>query len=86
MSLPREQRMHPKQLLRFIKDDLKRLMENIPRVPENIIAEYKKTILVSSDEGIAHPDITNGVHRVSAYFTSHEEQPAFTVRIRPPPA
>lgn len=85
MSLPREQRMHPKQLLRFIKDDLKRLMENIPRVPENIITEYKSTIITSSASGIAHPDITNGVHRVSAFIIQEEEAPAFTVRIRPPP-
>ena len=83
MSLPRDQRMHPKQLLRFIKDDLKRLMENIPRVPENIIAEYKNTII--KDDGVSHPDITNGVHRVSAYVIQDEAAPAFTVRIRAPP-
>ena len=85
MALPRDQRMHPKQLLRFIKDDLKRLMENIPRVPEHIIKEYKDVIISNSDENIAHPDITNGIHRVAAFVVPEEDAPAFTVRIRSPP-
>lgn len=67
MSLPRAQRMTPKAVLRYIKDDLKRLMETLPRVPENIIEEYKKTILPSATAGVAHPDITNGIHKVAAF-------------------
>lgn len=66
MALPRTQRMPPKQLLRYIKDDLKRLMETIPRVPETIIARYKKEIIPSSGD-VSHPDITNGIHRVETY-------------------
>lgn len=65
MALPRSQRMTPKQILRYIKDDLKRLMETLPRVPENIIENYKNEIIPSSVD-VSHPDITNGVHRVEA--------------------
>lgn len=66
MALPRDQRMPPKQLLRYIKDDLKRLMETIPRVPENIIERYKKEIIPNSGD-VSHPDITNGIHRVEMF-------------------
>lgn len=66
MALPRQQRMPPKQLLRYIKDDLKRLMETIPRVPESVIEKYKTTIIPNSGD-VSHPDITNGIHRVHTY-------------------
>lgn len=66
MSLPRHQRMVPKQLLRYVKDDLKRLMESLPRVPEVIIQRYRRDIIPHA-AGVSHPDITNGVHRVEAY-------------------
>jgi hypothetical protein len=67
MSLPRSQRMAPKAILRYIKDDLKRLMETLPRIPETIIASYKKEIIPNSI-GVSHPEITNGVHKVEAYL------------------
>lgn len=66
LSLPRPQRMPPKAILRFIKDDLKRLMETLPRIPENIIALYKKEIVAKSGD-VKHPDIANGIHAVKAY-------------------
>ena len=66
MSLPRTQRMPPKQILRYIKDDLKRLMETIPRVPECIVDQYKAEIMTSSST-VSHPEITNGIHKVEAY-------------------
>jgi hypothetical protein len=58
--------MPPKQLLRYIKDDLKRLMETIPRVPQDVIERYKKEIIPTSGD-VSHPDITNGIHRVQMY-------------------
>jgi hypothetical protein len=70
MALPRSQRMPPKQILRYIKEDLKRLMETLPRIPENVIDMYKKEIIPSSID-VSHPDITNGIHRVSAFNSPH---------------
>ena len=63
MSLARKNRMSPKQLLRYIKEDLKRLMETLPRVPYHVIEEYKKEVIPTSED-VSHPDITNGVHKV----------------------
>jgi len=71
MSLPRSQRTPPKQLLRLIKDDLKRLMETIPRVPESIIRRYRSEI-VPHTPNVSHPEITNGVHPVEPYLSPQE--------------
>jgi len=69
MSLPRDQRMAPKILLRYVRDDLKRLMEVLPRVPDVVIAKYKKEIIPSASN-VSHPEITNGIHPVVVY-TNH---------------
>ena len=63
MALPRSQRMLPKHLLRYIKYDLKRLMEFLPRVPERILLIYINEVL-PGNEDVSHPEITRGVHRM----------------------
>jgi hypothetical protein len=73
MSLPRHQRMSPKQLLKSIKEDLKRLSETMPRIPESIIQKYKTEVVQESEESVAHPEITNGVHKVEPYNLTHIE-------------
>jgi hypothetical protein len=86
MSLGRKNRMPAKQLLRYIKEDLKRLMETLPRVPQHIVEEYKKEVIINS-EGVSHPDITNGVHKVIAFFEAPEPSPSspspsITIRVK----
>lgn len=71
MSLPRHQRMSPKHLLKSIKEDLKRLSETMPRIPESIIEKYKNEVIKDEIEKVAHPEITNGVHKVEPYNLSH---------------
>jgi hypothetical protein len=66
MSLPRNQRMAPKAILRYIKDDLKRLMETLPRVPQKSIDAYKVAVMPKSPD-VSHPEITNGIHKIEAY-------------------
>lgn len=83
MALPRTQRMPPKQILRYIKDDLKRLMETLPRVPENIVELYKKDVIPKSKD-VSHPDITNGIHKVDA-FVAEERINVDSPAVRSPP-
>lgn len=80
MALPRPQRMPPKAILRYVKDDLKRLMETLPRVPENIVDLYKREVIPKSVD-VSHPDITNGIHRVDAYLTDEVPTPKIPIRI-----
>lgn len=86
MALPRHQRMVPKQILRSIKEDLKRLSETMPRIPEHIIERYKKEVIESqTDQVVAHPEITNGVHKVVPYNENVQlfvESPEEKLKIR----
>ena len=71
MSLPRSQRMIPKQLLRYIKYDLKRLMEALPRVPDSILRAYIREVLPFSED-VSHPDITRGIQRISRTYIASD--------------
>ena len=84
MALPRDQRMPPKQILRYIKDDLKRLMETLPRVPEIIIEQYKKEIIPHCTNDVSHPEITNGVHAVIAYVEPKDSFSPIALCVAPP--
>jgi hypothetical protein len=83
MSMPREQRMAPKLLLRYIREDLKRLMEVLPRIPDAVIARYKKEIIPGASN-VSHPEITNGIHAVVVYTANHDsiESPKFMMKSR----
>lgn len=63
MNLPRQQRTPPKVLLKMIKEDLKRLSETAPRIPVEIIAEYKNSVMKHQPTA-THPDICNGIEEV----------------------
>lgn len=66
MNLPQDQRTPPKILLKMIKDDLKRLSETAPRVPDSIVEAFKKEIMPKA-ENISHPEIIDGIENVKAF-------------------
>ena len=66
MNLPAEQRLIPKVMLKWIKDDLKRLAETSPRVPEKILGAYRKEVIPHSEKA-SHPEITNGIESVEPF-------------------
>lgn len=74
MALPRSQRIPPKYMLKTVKEEGKRLAETLPRIPDNILAAYKAT--VGKQEGVSHPEITNGIHHIEPYKVV--EQPTET--------
>jgi hypothetical protein len=74
MNLPQEQRTPPKILLKMIKDDLKRLSETAPRVPDKILEEFRKEIMPKADN-ISHPEIIDGIENVKP-FQPQEPEPA----------
>lgn len=65
MSLPREQRQTPGDLLKYVRDAIDRLQEISPLVPEPIVREYKAKYDKVTD--IAHPPETNGLEKISVY-------------------
>lgn len=66
MNLPQDQRTPPKILLKMIKDDLKRLSETAPRVPDAMLEAFRKEIIPKA-ENISHPEIIDGIENVVAF-------------------
>ena len=65
MSLPRDNRMSPRDLLKYTRDAYDRLDEISPLVPPEIVKEFQKRFgkLVE----IAKPEIANGLEKVMVY-------------------
>lgn len=65
MSLPRDQRQTPGELLKYVRDAADRLQEISPLVPEAVIADYKKAYGKIQD--ISHPPETNGLEKIVVF-------------------
>lgn len=65
MSLPREERMTPHELLKYTKDYYDRLQEISPLVPPEIISEFKKKF--DKETEISKPEEANGLEKITVY-------------------
>jgi hypothetical protein len=65
MSLPRDERLQPKDLLKYTKDSIDRLQEISPLIPPTILNEFRGKF--GKNEGIALPEETNGLHKIQIY-------------------
>ena len=65
MSLPREERLPPRDLLKYTKDQYDRLQEISPLIPQSIMTLFKSKF--SSITNIAVPEETNGLHKIDIY-------------------
>jgi hypothetical protein len=90
MALPREERMSPHDLLKYVKDQYDRLAEISPLVPPAVIHKFQRRFKKYTD--IAKPEETNGLEKISVYKPSPAEEEAaetpgtVKVKIGPPPA
>ncbi len=87
MSLPRDERMSPHDLLKYVKDQYDRLAEISPLVPTAIIHKFQRRFKKYTD--ISRPEEANGLEKISVYKPSAadeaDETPG-TVRVRIGPA
>ena len=67
MSLPRDERMTPKELLRHTKDAYDRLQEIQPLLPAEVIANFKKEFNKPEYKDITLPEEANGLERIVVY-------------------
>jgi hypothetical protein len=65
MSLPRNERMSPADLLKHTRDNYDRLQEISPLLPQSIIDEFRKKYEKEVD--ISKPDETNGLEKIDVY-------------------
>ena len=81
LALPREDRIAAGDLLKMTKENIERLLEIAPPVPQSIIDEFNKKF--KSDE-ISIPDICNGIHKVSVVKSPQSPQPFSLVVVEQP--
>jgi len=66
LALPRNERMLAKDFLKTIREDLDRLNETSPAIPDNIIKMFKDKFEDSTPD-VKKPEITNGLDPILAY-------------------
>mgnify|MGYP000231577836 CR=1 FL=1 len=89
MALPRDERMSPHDLLKYVKDQYDRLAEISPLVPTTIIHKFQRRFKKYTD--ISKPEEANGLEKITVYKASAQDEADGTpgsVRIRmgPPPS
>ena len=62
LALPREERIVAGDLLKMAKENIERLLEIAPPVPDSLVVEFNKRF---ANKDVAQPDICNGIHKVS---------------------
>lgn len=67
MTLPKNERVPAPAMLKMMRDNVERLLETSPAVPEHIIEKYKSKFKHETE--VAHPEITNGIPKVEINTT-----------------
>lgn len=62
MTLPKNERVPAPSMLKMMRDNVERLLETSPAVPVHIIQKYNEKFKDAKD--VAHPEITNGIHKI----------------------
>jgi hypothetical protein len=65
LRLPRNERMSPHDLLKYVKDQYDRLAEISPMVPEIVIKEFQHKF--KNEKSISKPEEANGLHKIDIY-------------------
>lgn len=65
MSLPRHERMSPRDLLKYVKEQYDRLNEISPLLPPGVIAYFKEYFKDAND--ISKPDELNGLEAITVF-------------------
>jgi len=62
LSLPKKERIQAKDILKITRDQIERLMEISPAIPDSILKRYKERF--NNIDGVTHPDVISGLHKV----------------------
>jgi len=73
MSLPRDERMTPSDLLKYCKDQYDRLSEISPLIPPKIVADFKVRFKDLKD--VSFPEEANGLHPIVIFTEEFELSP-----------
>jgi hypothetical protein len=83
LTLPRDERMTPTALLKYVKDQYDRLAEVSPLVPDSVVDEFRSKFSKYTD--VSKPEETNGLHKIEIYADDRVSSPSpFTLDAAPP--
>jgi hypothetical protein len=88
MSLPREERMSPNDLLKYVKTEYDRLSEISPLVPPSVVDLFRARFSDAKYADISKPEDTNGLHPIVVYKLSEASPISSTavhIQIKEPP-
>jgi hypothetical protein len=91
LSLPRSSRMNAKDLLKTMRDQIDRLFETSPAIPDPVVKTFKKQYEDNPD--ISRPEIANGLDPVKVYDAKEDDtatpafppKPEIKIEFAPPP-
>jgi hypothetical protein len=83
MSLPREERTKPAELLRQVRVEYDRLNEISPLIPPKIIKEFNHRFHQETE--ISQPEEVNGLEKITIYVPPKIEAITQTIEEPPPP-
>jgi hypothetical protein len=89
LSLPRSERMSAHDMLKTFREQLARLEEISPRIPDDIIKQFNDKFYEMKN--VSKPEITNGLDPISVYVDNNDPlaspppQPVFLQIRNPPP-
>jgi len=86
LSLPRKERMKAKDMLKIIREQLERLSEISPQLPEATIKEFNHRF--HDQKNVSKPEITNGLDPINVYIENSEQLTPHSkveVKLIPPP-
>ena len=63
MTLPRTERIRARDMLKIVREQVERLAETSPPIPEFVVEKFKHTFRKDYKD-VAQPDITNGLRRI----------------------
>ena len=75
LSLPRDQRIEVKTMLKIVRDDLDQLLDISPKIPDHIIKDFKDQFDGKTDE-LSKPGITNGLDPIYVYAEGSSPDPS----------
>jgi hypothetical protein len=70
LSLPRKERMKAKDMLKIIREQLERLAETSPQIPEQIIGVFNDKF--HDQKNVSKPEITNGLDPIHVFVENSE--------------
>ena len=80
LSLPRIERMEAQDMLKVVRDQLDRLQETSPQVPEQTITAFTKRFGKTTPE-LSKPGITNGLDPIIVHVDGQSPEPTDRFRV-----